>query len=91
MHRSKLKVCIEILCILASFGPMKLTQLTTKVELNKTRLREHLKLLKKGSLVERQNFGENRIFYVVTERGLKVLKVIDPIVKEARKIQALQF
>ena len=91
MHRSKLKICIEILCILASNGPMKLTQLTTKVELNKTRLKQHLRLLKNRDLVERQKLGENKIFYVVTERGLKVLKVIGPIIKEARKIQALQF
>ena len=91
MHRSKLKVCVEILCILASNGPMKLTQLTTKIELNKTRLREHLRLLKNGNLIKRQNFGENKIFYVVTQKGIKVLKVIGPIIKEARKIQALQF
>jgi predicted transcriptional regulator len=91
MHRPKLKIFIEILSILASRGPMKLTQLTTRVELNKTRLRKHLRLLKKRNLVERQNLGENKIFYVVTERGLKVLKVIGPIIKEERKMQALQF
>jgi len=91
MQRSKLKICMEILCTLASNGPMKLTQLTTKVELNKTRLEQHLRLLKNRDLVERQKLGENKIFYVVTERGVKVLKVIGPIIKEARKIQALQF
>jgi predicted transcriptional regulator len=91
MQRSKLKICIEILCILASNGPMKLTQLTTKVELNKTHLRQHLRLLKNRDLVERQKLGENEIFYIATERGLKVLKVIGPIIKEAHKIQALQF
>ena len=91
MNRSKLKICIEVLSILASRGPMKLTQLMTKVELNKTRLRQHLRLLKKRSLVERQNLGENKIFYVVTERGLEVLNVIGPVIKEAHKFQALQF
>jgi predicted transcriptional regulator len=91
VHRSKLKISIEILCSLASNGPMKLTQLTTKVELNKTHLRQHLRLLKKRNLVERQNLGENKIFYVVTERGLQVLKVINPMIREAHKFQALQF
>jgi len=91
MHRSKLSICVEVLSILASRGPMKLTQLMTKVELNKTCLRQHLRLMKKRNLVERQNLGENKIFYVVTERGLEVLRVIGPIIKEARKIQALQF
>ncbi len=91
LQRSKLKICMEILCTLASNGPMKLSQLTTKVELNKTHLRPHLRLLKNRDLVEKQKLGKNEIFYVVTERGLKVLKVIGPIIKEARKIQALQF
>ena len=91
MQKSKLKICIEILCILASNGPMKLSQLTTKVELNETRLEQHLKLLQNRDLVERQNLGKNQIFYVLTERGLKVLKVIGPMIKEARKIQALRF
>ena len=91
MHKSKLKISIEILCSLASNGPMKLTQLMTKVELNNTRLTQHLRLLKKRSLIEKQNLGENKIFYVVTERGLQVLKVIDPMIKEAHKFQALQF
>ena len=91
MQRSKLKICMEILCTLASNGPMKLSQLTTKVELNKTHLRPHLRLLKNRDLVEKQKLGKNEIFYVVTERGLEMLKVIGPIIKEARKIQALQF
>ena len=91
MNRSKLKICIEVLSILASRGPMKLTQLMTKVELNKNHLRQHLRLLKKRNLVERQNLGENKIFYVVTERGLEVLNVIGPIIKEEHNIQARQF
>jgi predicted transcriptional regulator len=70
---------------------MKLTQLMAKVELNKTLLTQYLRLLKKRNLVERQNLGENKIFYVVTERGLQVLKVIDPMVNEAHKFQTLQF
>ncbi len=91
MHRSKLKICIEVLSILASRGPMKLTQLMTKVELNKTSLRQHLRLLKKQGLVERQNLGKNKIFYVVTERGLEMLNAIGPVIKEAHKFQALHF
>ena len=57
------------------------------VDLDKVRLIPYLKLLRNRGLIEKQNFGEKKIFYVVTERGLKVLKVIDPIIKEAYKIQ----
>ena len=70
---------------------MKLTRLSAKVELNRTHLEQHLRLLTNNGLVEKQNLGENKIFYVVTERGLKVLKVISPIIKEAHRIQVRDF
>ena len=91
MQRSKLEICNDILWTLASNGPMKLTQLTTKVELSKTRLERHRRLLENRGLVESQKLGKDEIFYVTTERGLKVLKIMGSIIKEARKIQALQF
>lgn len=86
-YRSKLILCIEILCTLASKGPLNLTQLTHKVEVDKSRLILHLKLLYNRGLVEKQNQGEQTIYYLITERGLKVLKVINPLVREAHKVQ----
>jgi predicted transcriptional regulator len=91
LYRSKLMICIDILCTLVSNGPMKFIQLSHKVELDTIRLIPHLKLLINRGLVEQQNLGENEIFYVVTERGLKVLKVISPIIREAHKIQMRNF
>jgi predicted transcriptional regulator len=90
-YRSKLVICIDILCTLVSRGPMKFTQLSHKVELDTIRFIPHLKLLIDRGLVEQQNLGENEIFYVVTERGLKVLKVISPIIREAHKLQMRDF
>jgi DNA-binding HxlR family transcriptional regulator len=90
MQRSKLKICNEILWTLASKGPMKSPQLATHIEISKTRLEQHLRLLKNRNLVERQRLGKGEIFYVVTERGMKVLKIMGPIIEEARKLQALQ-
>ena len=86
-YRSKLVVCIDILCTLVSNGPMRFTQLSYKVELDTLRLIPHLRLLIDRGLVEQQNLGENEIFYIVTGRGLKVLKVVNPIIKEAHKLQ----
>jgi predicted transcriptional regulator len=86
-YRSKLMLCIEILCTLASKGSMNLTQLTHKVQMDKARLIPHLRLLHNRGLVEKQNLGDHKILYVVTERGLKVLKVVSPIIREAHKIQ----
>lgn len=86
-YRSKLMLCIEILCTLASKGPMNLTQMTHKVEMDKTRLIPHLRLLHNRGLVEKQNQGKHKMFYSITERGLKVLKVVNPIIREAHQIQ----
>ena len=90
-YRSKLMICIDILCTLVSNGPMKFIQLSHKVELDTIHLIPHLKLLIDRSLVEQQNLGENEIFYVITGRGLKVLKVISPIIREAHKLQMRNF
>jgi predicted transcriptional regulator len=90
-YRSKLMLCIEILCTLASKGSMNLTQLTHKVQMDKARLIPHLRLLHNRGLVKKKNLSENKIFYVVTERGLKVLKVVSPIIREAHKIHIRNF
>lgn len=86
-YRSKLIVCIDILCALVSNGPMRFTKLSHKVELDTIRLVPHLKLLIDRELVEQQNLGENEIFYSVTGKGLKVLKVVGPMIREAHKLQ----
>jgi predicted transcriptional regulator len=66
---------------------MNLTQLTHKVQMDKARLIQHLRLLHNRGLVEKQNLGDHKILYVVTDRGLKVLKVVNPIIRAAHKIQ----
>jgi len=90
-YKSKLMICTEVLCTLVSNGPMKLTQLRDKFEMDESRLKPHLRLLWNRGLVEEENFGDNNIYYVVTERGLKVLKVISPIIREAHKINVRDF
>ena len=90
-YRSKLMVCIEILCTLSSKGPMTSTQLMHKVEVDIHHLMPHLRLLRNRALVEIQSFGGNATVYFVTDRGLKVLKIVSPIIKEAHKIQMRNF
>ena len=82
---------VAILKILASQGPMKLTQLMHKIDLSQSVLKQSLDFLIQQNLVEEQNLGEDAIFYVITGRGLKVLNIVVPIVEEARKIQALLY
>ena len=89
MRRSKLEMNMDILKILASQGPKKLTQLTHKTDLSQSVLKQHLNFLMQQNLVEKQNLGKDKIFYAITERGLRVLNVVVPIVEEVRKIPAL--
>jgi predicted transcriptional regulator len=91
LYKSKLMICIDILCSLVAEGPMKFVRLLDKVELDTVHLIPHLRLLFDRGLIEQQNFGEDATFYSVTERGMKVLKVISPIIKEAHKLQIRDF
>jgi predicted transcriptional regulator len=88
VRRSKLEINLDILKILASKGPIEPTQLTHKTDLSQNLLRQHLDFLVQQNLVEEQRFGKTEVFYVITERGLRVLTVVVPIVAEARKIPA---
>ena len=89
VRRSKLEMNMDILKILASQGPKKLTQLMHKTDLSQSVLKQHLDFLMQQNLVEEQNLGKNKIFYAITERGLRVLNVVVPIIEEVRKIPAL--
>ena len=91
LYRSKLMICIDILCSLVSNGPMKFIQLSHKVELDTVHLISHLRLLIDRGLIEQQNLSENETFYAVTERGTKVLKVVNPLIKEAHKLQMRNY
>ncbi len=89
LRRSKLEVNLDIMKILASRGPMEPAQLVDKTNLSQDILKQHLDFLTQQNLVEEQNLGKHETFYVVTERGLKVLKIVIPIISEVRKIPAL--
>jgi len=89
VQRSKLEMNLDILKILASQGPKKLNQLMHKTDLSQSVLKQNLDFLMQQNLVEEQNLGKNKIFYAITERGLKVLNVVVPIIEEVRKIPAL--
>ena len=90
VRKSKLEKRVDILRILIH-GPMKLTKLMRKTELNQNDLKQHLSFLIQQNLVEEQNLGKDAIFYIITGRGLKVLNIVAPMIGEARKIQALLY
>ena len=91
MVKSKLQTYIEILCALVSAGPLKLNQLTDKIQLDKTNLSSIMGFLYDHCLVGIQNLDGGEKAYFVTERGVSVLKVVAPLVREAQRIQMRNF
>src|SRR5512139_1303978 len=74
LRRSKLEMYVDILKVLAQRGPLKLTHIMYKANVNCSALSEYLDFLLKQGLVEERNVKKNRIVYAVTQRGLTVIK-----------------
>ena len=90
MRRSKLEMYIDILTVLAHRGPLKLTHVMYKANVNCSVLKEYLDFLMKQSLIEERTLGKKRVVFAVTQRGITVLKYfrelkqVLPIVEESR-------
>ena len=74
MRRTKLEMHLDILKVLAHWGPLKLTHVMYKGNFNGNTLRECLDLLTKQGLVEEKIIKRERIVYAITQRGFTVLK-----------------
>ena len=91
MRRSKLEMYVDILLVLSHRGPLKLTHVMYKANVNCGVLKEHLDFLMKHGLVEERPVRKGRIVYAVTQRGLMVLKYfrelkqVLPIVEENQR------
>ena len=95
MRRSKLEIYIDILNVLSFKGPLKLTHIMYKSNVNCNVLREHLTFLIKNSLVEERIVKREHVVYALTQRGLSVLKAfreikqVFPIEEEKRQAPLL--
>jgi predicted transcriptional regulator len=74
MRRSQLEMHLKILEILDRVGPLKLTHVMNKANVNCSLLKECLDFLTKQGLVEEKIIGEGRKVYAITQLGLKVLQ-----------------
>jgi predicted transcriptional regulator len=101
MQRSKLEMHVDILKALDRQGPLKLTHIMYKANVNFSVLKECLDLLILHNLVGEQTLHKKRhrirVVYVITERGRTVLKYFREvnsalqIVEEAHKFSMLLF
>ncbi|MGD0645686.1 MAG: winged helix-turn-helix domain-containing protein [Candidatus Bathyarchaeia archaeon] len=88
MRRSKLEMYVDILKVLVQRGPLKITHIMNKANVNCSVLRECLDFLTKQGLVEEKTLKRERVVYLITQRGVTVLKQLRelkevlPIVEE---------
>jgi predicted transcriptional regulator len=84
-------MCVDILKVLAHWGPLKLTHVMYKANVNCSVLKEYLDFLTKQGLVEEKIIRREKLVYAITQRGIIVLKQLRelqellPIVEETGK------
>ena len=91
LPKSKLEKHLEILTLLAIGKPSSPTHIKNKTGIHHNTLKRCLEFLIQQNLVEERILSRDRVSYAITKRGVKVLNVVVPIVKEARKIPALLY
>ena len=74
MRRSKMEMHLDILRTLAQKGPLKLTHIMYKSNVNCCVLKEYLDFLTQQELIEERTIKKERIVFTITEKGLTVLK-----------------
>ena len=98
MRRSKMEMHLDILKTLALKGPLKLTHIMYKANVNCCVLKEYLDFLTQNELVAEKTLKKPKIVYEITEKGFKVLKyfrelqVMLPVVDEDKsKLPAMLY
>ena len=81
MRRSKLQMYVEVLDALVFYGPMKLTRITYKANMNCSLLKPILNELMKNKLVEERKVKENSIVYVATNTARATLLRFNELTK----------
>jgi len=69
-----MEMCLDILKTLAQKGPLKVTHIMYKANVNCCVLKEYLDYLTQQELVEEKALRKERVVYEITEKGLTVLK-----------------
>ena len=83
MRRSKMEMYIDIVKVIAHHGPMKLTHIMYKANVNCSVLKGTLDFLIQQNLVEEQitvkKRNQTKVRYAVTEKGKTVLKYFNRV------------
>ena len=100
MRRSKMEMYVDILKVLAQNGPLKLTHIMYKANVNCSVLKQNLDFLIQQNLMEEQIRRKKRnkikVRYAITERGKTVIRYFNEVnralqITEERAIPALLY
>ena len=96
-----MEMYIDVIKVLAQNGPLKLTHVMYKANVNCSVLKEYLDFLIQQRLIEEQIFRKRRnktkVRYAITERGRKVLNYFNEvnrafqITEDANKIPPMLY
>jgi predicted transcriptional regulator len=81
MRRAKLEMYVNILKVLTHMGPLKLTNIVSKFNLNSSGIIGYLDFLIKQGLVEERSINASSVF-AVTYRGITVLRYFKELTQE---------
>ncbi len=83
MRRSKMEMYIDILKVMAQNGPLKLTHVMYKANVNCRVLKQNLEFLIEQNLIEEQitvkRRNKKKISYAITDKGRTVLKYFNEV------------
>jgi len=100
MRRSKMEMYIDILKVLAQNGPLKLTHVMYKANVNCSVLKQNLDFLIQQNLIEEQithkKRNKTKVSYVITDKGKTVIRYFNEVnvalqITESSKIPALLY
>ena len=74
MGRSKFEMHLDIIRTLAQKGPLKLTHIMYKANVNCSVLREQLDFLIQHNIVQERIFKKEKVVFELTEKGLSIIK-----------------
>ena len=79
MRRSKMEMQLSIIRTLAQKGPLKLTHIMYKSNVNCSVLKEYMDFLIEQNIVQERTIKKERIVYQLTEKGFSILKTFREI------------
>ncbi len=85
MHQSKLETSVAVLKLLALQDQLSLEEIIGYLKMEPRRAKEYIKFLCNEQLIEEYREGHLQQYYVLTTRGLRVLKFFEPAYNELKK------